>query len=126
MEDKITVLTTTSSYNFSDFPNSINLVKNPQKRRLNEEETINFLKEHNPAGLIAGVESLTERVLREAANLKVISRCGIDLYSIDRKAAKKHGIIVSGTHVASAIPAAELAIAMILSSLLPAFGCQLL
>ena len=169
MENKITVLTTTSSYNYSDFPDSINLVKNPSKRRLNEEEVINFFKEHNPAGLIAGVESLTEKVLLEATNLKVISRCGIDLYSIDLKAAKKLGIIVSGTHVAPAVPAAELAITMImcllrkikllddlvrtnrwerkvtgllfgktvgiigcgirgtrLSSLLPAFGCQLL
>jgi len=169
MENKITVLTTTSSYNYSDFPDSINLVKNPYKRRLMEGETIALLMEHNPAGLIAGVEALTEKVLREGAGLKVISRCGIDLYSIDHKAAKKFGIIVSGTHVAPAVPAAELAITMILglirkikkldelvrnnqwerkvtgllfgktvgiigcgirgtrvSSLLPAFGCQLL
>ena len=74
MEDKITVLTTTSSYNYTDMPESINLVKNPSKRRLNEEEAINLIKEHDPAGLIAGVEPLTERVLKEASNLKVISR----------------------------------------------------
>jgi D-3-phosphoglycerate dehydrogenase len=115
MENKITVLTTTSSYNYSDFPDSINLVKNPRKRRLNEEEVINFIKEHNPVGLIAGVEPLTEKVLQEAVYLKVISRCGIDLYSIDLKAAKKLGIIVSGTHVAPDVPAAELAITMMLS-----------
>ncbi|MBL7110961.1 MAG: hypothetical protein ISS19_03350 [Bacteroidales bacterium] len=45
MENKITVLTTTSSYNNSDFPDSINLVKNPHKRRLTEEEVMENLIE---------------------------------------------------------------------------------
>jgi len=117
MENKINVLTTTSSYNFSDYPDSINLVKNPHKRKLTENETIELLKEYAPAGLIAGVESLTEEVLQEAPGLKVISRCGIDLYSIDLKAAKRLGIIVSGTHVAPDIPAAELTITMIMGLL---------
>ncbi len=115
MKNKITVLTTTSSYNFTDYPDSINLVKNPYNRKLNEEEAIDLFKQYNPAGLIAGVEPLTNRVLQKAGSLKVISRCGIDLYSIDLKSAKKLGIVVSGTHVAPDVPAAELAITMILS-----------
>jgi D-3-phosphoglycerate dehydrogenase len=117
MENKIIVLTTTSSYNYREFPDSINLIRNPYQRRLTEDETIALLKEHRPVGLIAGVEPLTERVLKEAAGMKVISRCGIDLYSIDLKAAKRLGITVSGTHVAPDVPAAELAVTMMLSLL---------
>ena len=117
MENKVTVLSTTSSYNYMDFPGSINLVKNPFRRRLTEEEVIGLLRQYNPVGMIAGVEPLTERVLEEATNLKVISRCGIDLYSIDLKAAKRMGKIVMGTHVAPDVPAAELAVAMMLNLL---------
>ena len=114
MESKITVLTTTSSYNYPDYPGSIELVKNPHKRKLTDEEVMAFLKKYDPAGIIAGVEWLNEKVLQQAPNLKVISRCGIDLYSIDLKAAKKLGISVYGTHVAPDIPAAELTMTMIM------------
>ncbi|KPK80493.1 MAG: hypothetical protein AMS27_16990 [Bacteroides sp. SM23_62_1] len=108
------MLCNTSSYTFTEFPASINLVKNPFKRKLTEDEVLELVRAHNPDGIIAGVEELNEGIMKSAPNLKVIARCGIDLDSIDQKAAKKLNISVYRTHVAPDIPAAELTVAMIL------------
>jgi len=117
MDKKITILCNTSSYTYTEFPASINLVKNPFKRKLTEKEVLELVRQHNPDGIIAGVELLTEEVMKSAPNLKVIARCGIDLDSIDQKAARKFNVILYRTHVAPDIPAAELTVAMILGLL---------
>ncbi len=115
MENKFNVLCNTSSYNFSGYPESINLIKNPQKRRLTGEELDQLISAFDPVGIIAGVEPINNETLKAAKSLKVISRCGIDLETIDYRAARRLGIIVTGTHLAPDIPAAELALAMILN-----------
>ena len=114
MGQQITVLVTTSSFNVEGSPPSINLVKNPFKRRLSEEEVKELIARYQPDGIISGVEPLTRDVLESAGRLKVISRCGADLYSIDSKAAKKLGILVYNTSTAPDLPVAELTLAMIL------------
>jgi len=114
MENKFNVLCNTSSYNYSGYPKSINLIKNPQKRRLTSEELDQLISAFDPVGIIAGVEPISHETLKAAKSLKVISRCGIDLETIDYRAARRLGIIVSGTHLAPDVPAAELALAMIL------------
>ena len=115
MENRLNVLCNTSSYNYTGFPDSINLIKNPQRRRLTGEELDQLISAFDPVGIIAGIEPINQQTLEAAKSLKVISRCGIDLETIDYRAARRLGIVVTGTHLAPDIPAAELALAMILS-----------
>jgi len=117
MDQQITILTTTSSFSFEDIPSGLKLVKNPHKRRLKKDELKELIFTHQPHGIIAGVEPLTKDVLDGATNLKVISRCGIDLESIDQKAAKQLGILVYSTRTAPDLPLGELTVTMILSLL---------
>ncbi len=117
MDHKITILTTTSSFSYEEIPEDIDLIKNPHKRRLKKEELKELIFIHQPHGIIAGVEPITKDVLNAASNLKVISRCGIDLESIDQKAAKQLGILIYSTRTAPDLPLAELTVTMILSLL---------
>lgn len=90
-------------------------VLNPFARTLTEPEIGALLAEHRPAGLIAGLEPLTEPVMQNAvAHLKVISRCGTGLDNVDLDAAKKLGITVLNTPAAPAEAVAELSLALIL------------
>ena len=72
-----TVLITTSSFGERDndavaalTAANISLVLNPLGRRLTEDEAQELLGKHNPVGIVAGVEPLTERVLSAAPSLK--------------------------------------------------------
>ncbi|MEN8230599.1 MAG: phosphoglycerate dehydrogenase [Bacteroidota bacterium] len=110
------VLCTTSSFNAS-FPEGYEVIKNPNKRKLSEEEILNLITDTNPDAIAAGVEPLTRSVLKRGTNLKVISRCGSGLDSLDLTAAKDLGIQVFNTPDAPVIPVAELTISFILSAL---------
>ena len=117
MAEQVNVLCNTSSYNYNEYPDTIRLIKNPQRGRLSEKGLEKLIREHDPVGIIAGIEPLTANVLESARSLKVISRCGIDIETIDQKAAKKLGITVTRTHHAPDVPVAELTVATILSLL---------
>lgn len=117
MADKVKILCNTTSYNYSEFPGTIHLIKNSRRKILSEKEVDELIRKHDPVGIIAGIEPLSEQVLASARSLKVISRCGIDIETIDQKAAKKLGITVTRTHHAPDVPVAELTVAMILSLL---------
>lgn len=113
------VLCTTSSFD-ATIPAAIAVVKNPYGRRLTEAEVSQLLAEHRPDGLIAGVEPLTRAVLeraRAAGSLRVISRCGVGLDSVDLKAAKELGIEVRNTPQAPVRSVSELTVALILAAL---------
>lgn len=90
---------------------------NPYARKLTESEVLALIEQHQPIGMIAGVEPLTRRVLEKAKTLKVISRAGIGMDSVDLQAAKDFGIVVTNTPDAPTIPVAELTLGMILSLL---------
>lgn len=119
------VLATTSSFSLQDpAPKAaltgagFQIVENPFKRKLTELEVINLLAEHKPVGLFAGVEPLTAKVLEgSAAHLKVISRCGIGLDTVDLDAAARLGIKVFNTPDAPSQAVAELAIGLMLAVL---------
>lgn len=112
------VLCTTSSFdNKSDLPEGISFVMNPFGRKLTEDEVAGLIEEHQPVGMIAGVEPLTCKVLKNAKNLKVISRCGIGLDSVDLDAAREMGIVVTTTPEGPTRAVAELTIGLILSAL---------
>ena len=69
------------------------IVTNPHRRKLTEDEIIELLR-GEAVGLIAGIEPLTERVFQATPTLKVVSRCGAGLDSVDLNAAQDHGVAV--------------------------------
>lgn len=117
------VLITTSSFGAKDKASldalrdaGCTAVPNPFGRTLTEAEISALLAEHQPVGLIAGLEPLTEAVMQGAvANLKVISRCGTGLDNVDLPAAKRLGIAVLNTPAAPAEAVAELSLGLILA-----------
>jgi len=90
---------------------------NPHKRKLSEDEITGFLKKGNYAGLLAGTEPLTGRVLESGKVLRVISRIGVGLDNVDLMAAKKLKIKVFNTPDVLKDSVAELTIGLILSGL---------
>lgn len=93
----------------------ISFKTNPYGRRLTEEEAIEVIS--GATGLIAGVEPLTEHVLKQLPDLKVISRCGTGMNNVDLDAAKELGIEVYNTPTIHVDGVAELALTAALSSL---------
>lgn len=85
---------------------------NPLGRRLKEEELAEMVGEADV--LIAGTEPISERVMSRAARLKLISRVGIGLDSVDLSAAERRGIKVAYTPDAPAPAVAELAFGLML------------
>ena len=85
---------------------------NPIGRKLKEEELAEMVDDFDV--LIAGTELITERVMSCASKLKLISRVGIGLDSVDLLAAERRGIQVSYTPDAPAPAVAELTIGLML------------
>ena len=90
------------------------IILNPHRRRLTEDEAAELLTP-DITGMIAGVEPLTRKVIEGAQGLKVISRCGTGLDSVDMEAAAARGIEVRNTPDAPAKAVAELAVGLIFS-----------
>lgn len=88
---------------------------NPLGRKLKEDELAEMIGDFE--ALIAGTEPITERVMACGSRLKLISRVGIGLDSVDLLAAAKRGIRVSYTPDAPAPAVAELTIGLMLSLL---------
>ncbi len=88
---------------------------NPLGRRLKEEELAEMVGDFD--ALIAGTEPITKTVMARANRLKLISRVGIGLDSVDLLEAERRGIRVSYTPDAPAPAVAELTIALMLSLL---------
>jgi D-3-phosphoglycerate dehydrogenase / 2-oxoglutarate reductase len=95
--------------------NGIDFLINPLGRKLTESELAGMVEGFDV--LIAGTERISEHVLKCATNLKLISRVGIGLDSVDLVAAKRLGIQVSYTPDAPAPAVAELTISSMLSLL---------
>ncbi|MDC6455498.1 phosphoglycerate dehydrogenase [Alphaproteobacteria bacterium] len=93
----------------------IDFLINPIGRKLKEDELAEIICDFDV--LIAGTEPITEKVMANGKNLKLISRVGIGLDSVDLLAAEKRGIQVSYTPDAPAPAVAELTIGMMLTLL---------
>jgi D-3-phosphoglycerate dehydrogenase / 2-oxoglutarate reductase len=65
--------------------------------------------------VLAGVETYDDAVLAAAPALKLISRCGVGVDSIDLRAAEARGVSVRTTADEIAEPVAQMALAMLLS-----------
>jgi D-3-phosphoglycerate dehydrogenase len=95
--------------------NHIEYLINPLNKKLTEDELMELISDFD--AIIAGTEQITERVMSRAHNLKMISRVGIGLDSVDLLAAEKRKIKVSYTPDAPAPAVAELAMGMMLTML---------
>jgi D-3-phosphoglycerate dehydrogenase len=88
---------------------------NPLGRRLREDELADLVGEVDV--LIAGTEPITAAVMDRGTRLRLISRVGIGLDSVDLLAARQRGILVSYTPDAPAPAVAEMTIGLLLSLL---------
>jgi D-3-phosphoglycerate dehydrogenase len=92
--------------------NEIEIITPPVKERLSEEELLNWV--HDVDGVICGDDRFTERVLRATSRLKVISKWGTGIDSIDKKACERLGITICNTPNAFTDPVADTVMAYIL------------
>ena len=95
---------------------TVSIVCNESGKRLSEDQLI-ATKPMKCVGIIAGLESLSARVLEHYGDLKVISRLGTGMDSVDLDAARKHGVSVFGTPDATTDAVAELTIGLMISML---------
>src|SRR5262245_38977709 len=90
----------------------IEIVAVPVRERLSEAELLAMVASID--GAISGDDQFTERVLQAAPRLKVISKWGTGIDSIDRKAAERLGIRVCNTPDAFTHAVADSAIGYVL------------
>jgi len=93
----------------------IEYVINPLGRKLTEDELSDLIEPFD--ALIAGTEQIGYHALKRAKNLKLISRVGIGLDSVDLIEARRRGIKVAYTPEAPAPAVAELTIGLMISLL---------
>ena len=90
-------------------------ILNPLGRKMKEQEIIKFAKDCE--AIIAGTDPLTKKVIDKLPNLKIISRVGAGLDSVDLKACKKRDIKVTFTPDAPTEAVSELTLGLIFSLL---------
>lgn len=116
---KVTV--TTSSFGKADkkpldiLKEKCEVMLNPYGRKLTTEEFIELTDGMD--GVIAGVEPITREALEKRPKLKVISRCGVGMDSVDLEACKDLGVKVCNTPNAPADSVAELTVTIMLDLL---------
>lgn len=93
----------------------VEYIINPLNKKLTEQELAEMVTDFEV--IIAGTEPITDYVMSKAANLKMISRVGIGLDSVDLLAAEKRGIKVSYTPDAPSPAVAELTLGLMLTLL---------
>jgi D-3-phosphoglycerate dehydrogenase len=93
--------------------NDIELFAPPVHERFTEEELLEWISDVD--GVICGDDRFTERVLNSAPKLKVISKWGTGIDSIDVQACQRLGIAVRNTPNAFSDPVADSVLGYILA-----------
>lgn len=91
---------------------AVEIVTMPVRERLSEEELLGVVEQFD--GVICGDDSFTRRVLSRASRLKVISKWGTGIDSIDARAVEELGIRVCNTPGAFTDAVADTALGYIL------------
>jgi D-3-phosphoglycerate dehydrogenase len=89
------------------------VIYNPTGKPLTSAEVANLLPGID--GYIAGLDGIDANALKSADRLKVISRYGVGVDSVDLAAAREKGIIVTNTPGANSVSVAELALGLMLA-----------
>lgn len=111
-------ITTSSFAKFSSEPldllaaAGLSVRQNPHGRKLTEAEATQILADC--VGVIAGTEPITAAVLAAAPQLKVVSRLGVGLDSVDLAAAQRRGVRVAISADGLADGVAELTVGVLL------------
>lgn len=92
-----------------------NIVLNKYGRTLKSNEIIEYCR--NVAGIVAGTETYDKETLENIVGLKVISRCGAGIDSIDIETVDRLGIKLFNTPLAPTLAVAELTVGLILDLL---------
>ncbi|SEM29701.1 D-3-phosphoglycerate dehydrogenase [Syntrophus gentianae] len=85
--------------------NGIEIIVPPVQERLEESDLLQWMSDID--GVICGDDRFTERVLRSSPRLKVISKWGTGIDSIDRKTCQQLGIALCNTPNAFSEPLAD-------------------
>lgn len=85
--------------------NDIEIIVPETNERMSEEELLKYIKDVD--GIACGDDRITENVLAQAPKLKVISKWGTGIDSIDKEAAARRGIPVKNTVNAFTEPVAD-------------------
>lgn len=83
----------------------VSIVEVPVEERLEEEELIGIIADID--GVISGDDRFTEKVFKAAKKLKVISKWGTGIDSIDQEVAKKYGVAIRNTPNAFTVPVSD-------------------
>jgi D-3-phosphoglycerate dehydrogenase / 2-oxoglutarate reductase len=94
--------------------NGLEIIKNPQGRKLTREDLIELLP--GVDGLVAGLEPLSRDILKKS-DLRVVSRCGSGISNVDVDACQELGIVFKFTPYGPTQAVAELTVSMIISLL---------
>jgi D-3-phosphoglycerate dehydrogenase len=84
---------------------NIEIIAPKVNERMSEEELLGQIQDID--GIICGDDRITAKVIAQAKNLKVISKWGTGIDSIDRQAAAQKGIPVKNTPGAFTEPVAD-------------------
>ena len=96
-----------------EFDPQVTLVVPPVNERFTETELLACIGDID--GVISGDDEFTERVMQAAPKLKVISKWGTGIDSIDLEAASRHNVTVCNTPDAFTHPVADTVLGYILS-----------
>ena len=84
------------------------------RKGITAEELLSEISDYD-AVIVRGRTKITEKVIKQAKNLKVVGRCGVGVDNIDLQAAKENGITVVNAPGATTTSVAELTIGLIFS-----------
>jgi D-3-phosphoglycerate dehydrogenase / 2-oxoglutarate reductase len=93
----------------------IEYVINPFNKKITEDQLAQLITDFDV--IIAGTEQINKKIMDQARNLKLISRVGIGLDSVDLIEARKRGIKVSYTPDAPSPAVAEMTLGLMLTLL---------
>ena len=89
------------------------IIKNETGKPLNNKEMLVLIEDVD--GIIIGIDNLNAGIIKQAHNLKVISKYGVGVDNIDIKAATTQGIVVTNTPKANIDAVADLTFALMLA-----------
>lgn len=110
------ILITTWPFNASVAPlDGHEVARNDEGRKLSRSEFLDLVKNNSPDIVIAGTERYDAEAMDLAPDLKMISRVGIGVDSVDLDECSSRGVVVTNTPDAPSVAVAELTICQMIN-----------